>query len=129
MESPPDPSRLEPNLSKPQLPWRPRVRLVVHLIPAEILSEIFLLVVEELEIYQESLMLVCWRWHNIVLSTPGIHTRLWIRRATKKEVVQAFINRRKMHLDVIVDMNDETDGNEFDADNFHACLTVAAQFK
>ena len=72
-------------------------------------------------------MLVCWRWHDVVLSTPGIHTRLRIRRATKKEVVQAFINKGKTRLRVIVDMNDERDGNDFDADNFHACFTAAAQ--
>ena len=70
---------------------------------------------------------MCWRWHDIVLSTPGLHTTLRIRRATKKEAVQAFINGTKTRLDVFVDMNDERDGNEFDVDNFHACFTAAAQ--
>ena len=127
MEAPPDLPRSGSNLSKSLLPWRPWVRSGVHLIPAEILSEIFLLVVEEWEKSQKDLTLVCWRWHDIVLSTPGIHTLLRIQRATKKEVVQAFINRTKTGLDVIVDMNDERDGNEFDADNFHACFTAVAQ--
>ena len=127
MEFSPDLSRPAPRLSKPLLHWRPWVRSGVHLIPDEILSEIFLLVVEGREDYQMDLTLVCWRWHEIVLSTPGLHTLLRIRRATKKEDVQAFINRTKTRLDVIVDMNDESDGNEFDADNFHACFTAAAQ--
>ena len=82
---------------------------------------------EEWEEYQKDLTLVCWRWHDIVLSTPGIHTLLRIQRATKKEVIQAFINRTKTGLDVLVHMNDERDGNEFDADNFHGCFMAAAQ--
>ena len=127
METSPDLSRSGPNLSKPLLPWRPWVRSGVHLIPDEILSEIFLLVVKEREDYQKNLTRVCWRWHEIVLSTPGIPTQLRIRRATKKEVVQAFINRTKTRLDVFVNMNDERDGNDFDADNFHACFMAAAQ--
>ena len=95
METPPDLVFSGPNVSSPLLPWRPWVGSGVHLIPAEILSEIFLLVVEKWEGYRNNLMLVCWRWHDIILSTPGIHTQLWIRRATKKEVVQACINGRK----------------------------------
>ena len=126
METPPDFSRSGSNLSTPLLPWRPRVCSGVHLIPDEILSEIFLLFVQE-GWPQKNLMLVCWRWHDIVLSTPGMQCPLTIRRATKKEVVQAFINKTKTRLDVSVDMNDERDGNEFDADNFHACFTAAAQ--
>ena len=126
METTPDLSRSGPNSSNPLLPWRPWVHSGVPL-PDEILSEIFLLVVEERERYQRNITLVCWRWHEIVLSTPGLHTQLRIRKATKKEVVQAFINRRKTRLDVFVDMNDERDGNEFDADNFRACFTAAAQ--
>ena len=126
METSPDLSRSGPSLSKPLSPSQPWVRSSVHL-PVEILSEIFLLVVAANEDYQMDLTLVCRRWHEVVLSTPGLYTKLRIRRATKKEVVQAFINRRKTGLDVIVDMNDESDGNEFDADNFHACFTAATQ--
>jgi len=72
-------------------------------------------------------MLVCRRWHAIMLSTPGINYRLTIRRATQKEVVKAFVQRRKTRLDVRVDMNDEKDGNDFNAENFHACLMAAAK--
>ena len=127
METSPDLSHSGPNSSKRLLPWRSWVRSSVHRIPVEILSDIFLLVAEEWEGYLEDLTLVCWRWHDIVLSTPGIHSPLTIQRATKKEVVQAFINRRKTRLDVIVDMNDERDGHDFGADNFHACFMAAAQ--
>jgi len=97
------------------------------LIPVEILSEIFLLIVKDWSGYREDLMLVCRRWHAIMLSTPGIHSPLTIRRATQKEVVQAFVQGTKTHLDVRVDMNDETDGSDFNAENFLACFMAAAQ--
>ena len=97
------------------------------LIPVEILSEIFLLVVKDYSLDQVPLMLVCRRWHAIVLSTPGIHSRLSIRRATQKEVVQLFIQSRKSRLVVRVDMNDGEHGSEFNADNFHASFIAAAQ--
>jgi len=97
------------------------------LIPVEILSEIFLLIAQNLSFYQKPLMLVCRRWHAIMLSTPGIHSRLTIRRATQNEVVQAFVQGRKTRLDVRVDMNDETDGSDFNPENFLACFMAAAQ--
>jgi hypothetical protein len=97
------------------------------LIPVEILSEIFLLRVQDWPWYQRNLMLVCQRWHAIMLSTPGIHSQLTIRRATQKEVVQAFIQGRNSRLHVRVDMNDEKDGGDFNAENFHACFMAASQ--
>ena len=97
------------------------------LIPVEILSEIFLLVVEGGPVDRMRLMLVCRRWQAIVLSTPGIHAELTIRRATQKEVVQQFIQSRKSRLYVRVDMNGEKDGSDFNSDNFHACFMAAAQ--
>jgi len=72
-------------------------------------------------------MLVCRRWHAIMISIPGISYRLTIRRATQKEVVNAFVQRRKTRLDVRVNMNDKRDGNDFNPENFHACLMAAAQ--
>jgi len=98
-----------------------------NLIPVEILSEIFLLIVQDRPWYRERLMLVCRRWHAIVLSTPGIHSRLTIRRATQKEVVQAFVQGTKTRLDVRVDMNDEMDGSDFNPENSLACFMAAAQ--
>jgi len=98
-----------------------------HLIPVEILSEIFLLVLLDLQGDKEDLELVCQRWHAIILLMPGITSRLWIRRATKKEVVQAFIQRRKTRFAVIFDVNHEGDGEDFNSDDFHASLMVACQ--
>jgi hypothetical protein len=72
-------------------------------------------------------MLVCRRWRAIILSIPGIRSQLRIRKATQKGVVQAFIQGRKSRLDVTVDMNDEKDGTDFNAENFHACFMVAVQ--
>jgi len=97
-------------------------------IPVEILSKIFLLVIDGgWREMTESLELVCQRWYAIAISTPGIASRLWIRRATKKEAVQAFIQRRKTRFAVIVDVDDEEDGEDFNADDFHASLMVACQ--
>jgi len=97
------------------------------LIPVEILSEIFLLIVQDWSWCREYLMLVCRRWHAIILSTPGIHSRLTIRRATQKEVVQAFVQGTKTRLDVRVDINDETDGSDFNPETSVACFMAAAQ--
>ena len=74
-----------------------------------------------------ALTLVCRHWHAIVLSTPGLHSQLTIRRATQKEVVQTFIQERKTRLGVVVDMNDEGDGSDFNVENFHACFMAAVQ--
>ena len=98
-----------------------------NLIPVEILSEIFLLAVEDGTWDRVPLMLVCRCWHAIILSTPGISSQLTIRRATQKEVVQQFIQSRKSCLRVGVNMGGETDGSDFNADNFHACFMAAAQ--
>ena len=70
-------------------------------------------------------MQVCQDWHAIMLSIPGLHSQLTIRRATQREEVQTFIQGRKTRLGVVVDMNDEGDGSHFDAKNFHACFMAA----
>jgi len=99
----------------------------IHLIPVEILSEIFLLVLLDGPGYKRTLELVCQGWHAIMISTPGVTSRLWIRRATKKEVVQAFIQRRKTRFEVIVDVNHKGDGEDFNSEDFHASFIVACQ--
>jgi hypothetical protein len=99
----------------------------IHLIPVEILSEIFLLVQALWSGYTKTLVLVCQRWHAIMLSTPGITSRLWVRRETTKESVQAFIQGRKTLFAVIVDVNDRGHGKDFNPDDFHASLMVACE--
>ena len=130
-----------PRPRPPTLPRWPVLRPLVHrvplqqapilrLIPVEILSEIFLLVSQlpsDKRWNWRVLMLVCRVWHAIILSTPGLHSQLRIRRATQKEVVQTFIQERKTHLGVIVDMDDEGDGSDFNAGNFHASFMAAIQ--
>jgi hypothetical protein len=106
----------------------------VNLLPVEILSEIFVIVVQTQRRYETilipvvNLMLVCLHWYAVMLSTPGMHSTLRIRRATQKEVIQTFLQARPSWLvDVVVDMNDAEDGNGFNADEFHACFMAAAQ--
>jgi len=100
-----------------------------HFIPVEILSEIFLLVIRDdrRDKAKERLELVCQRWYAIMISTPGITYQLWIRRATKKEVVQAFIRWRKTPFVMIIDVNNEGHEEDFNYDDFHASLMVACQ--
>ena len=97
------------------------------LVPVELLSEIFLLVVKDVSGDRRNLMLVCRHWHAVILSVPGIHSQLTIRRATQKDVVETFIQERKSRLDVRVDMNDERDGSYFNAENFLSSFMAAAQ--
>ena len=99
----------------------------VNRLPVELLSEIFLLVLQDQPRHQETLVLVCRRWHAILLDMPAITSRLWIRRATKKGVVQAFIQGRRTRFDVIVDINDKGHGEDFNADDFHASFMIAVQ--
>ena len=99
-------------------------------IPVEILSEIFMLVSHfpgDKRWNWSMLRLVCQHWNATILSTPGLHSQLRIRRATQKEVVEAVIQGRKTRLRVIVDMNDEGDGSYFNAENFRACFMAAIQ--
>jgi len=119
-----------PGLGSADMDLRPRLSLPpgkADLIPVEILSEIFLFVVQDRPWDQESLMLVCRRWRVIVLSTPGTHFQLTIRRATQKAVVQAFVQGRRSRLHVTVDINDQKDGSDFNAENFLACFMAASQ--
>ena len=103
------------------------------LIPVEILSEIFLLIYKNFDKEEEwswrELMLVCRRWHAIMISTPGIHFQLRIRASTQSGVVQDFIQGRKSRFTLAVDMSgmsDEKDDDDFDAENFHECFMAAS---
>ena len=98
-----------------------------HRIPVEILSEIFLLALEHNFSFIVNVMLVCRRWRDILLLTPGILRVLRIGASTKKEVVQEAIRGEKWLLDVYIDTDSETVGGFFNADSFHACFMAAAE--
>ena len=91
-----------------------------HLIPVEIFSEIFLYTVQADPRSQAILMRVCRRWHDIMLSTPGIHSQLRIRNWTKKKDVERF--GRRWLLDVTVDTS-----YPYVPIEFYECFMVAAE--
>ena len=102
-------------------------RSPVHLLPTEILSIIFLLVVEDLYVEDcVELMLVCRHWYDIMLSTPGMPSRLWIGKSTTVEVVRAAIQGMWL-LYVEIDINDGRIGQDFNADAFDACFMTAIE--
>src|SRR5258706_5298590 len=118
-----------------------------HRSPVEIFSEIFLYTVQADPRSRTKLMLVCRHWHDIMLSTPGIHSQLGIYRLTKKKDVERF--GRRWLLDVTVEVRleaddwyyrDDSDGAPDDAPDdapdgdpdfnpvkFHACFMAAAE--
>jgi hypothetical protein len=92
-------------------------------LPVEIFSEIFLYTVQVDPRSQQNLMLVCRRWHKIMIETP--HSRLRIRRSTRKQDIERF--RRRWLLDVTIDMSDERDGILFNPDWLYESFMAAAQ--
>ena len=101
-------------------------RPTVHFLPTEILSIIFLLIAESW--YDKNrlpLMLVCWHWYDIVLSTPGIPSVLRIRKSTTVELVRAAIQGTRWHLYVTINIHGEGIGHDFSPDAFDACFMAA----
>jgi len=108
--------------------YQPPPRHKAHLVPIEILSEVFLYITQDDPHSQTNLMLVCRHWRSTMLSTPGIHSRLRMDCSTRKEEVERF--GRGWLLDVIVDLNpyavDTYGRSYFDPVKFHACFMAAA---
>ena len=102
-------------------------RYPIHLLPVEILSKIFRLVVydEQDEEDRVRLMLVCRHWQDILVSTPGIPSTLWIKNSTTIEMVRAAIQGKSWLLDVTIHMDDEGISQDFNADAFSACFIAA----
>ena len=102
-------------------------------VPVEIWSEVFLYLVNDHFYYSRpsshmDLKLVCRRWRDIMLSTPGIHSQLPIRRKTEEDHVKAFIQGRSL-LDVIVTMGFRSRKcfpRPIFPDRFYAAFMVAA---
>ena len=103
----------------------------VHLLPAEILSTIFRLVIEY-PFECMKLMNVCRHWYAVIHSTPGIPYNLWIHNSTTMEMVRASIQGTRWLLSVNINMDDENIGQDFntgafDVGAFDACLTAAIE--
>ena len=111
------------------LPWNKSYLSLAHhnthRFPVEIFSEIFLYTVHADPRSQTNLMLVCRYWHDIMLSTPGIHSQLRIYSHTKTKDVERF--GRRWLLDVTVDVPDINFGDWWDMQRFNACFTAAAE--
>ena len=102
-----------------------------HLVPVEIFSEIFLYTVQADPRSRRNLMLVCRHWHDIILSTPGIHSQLKIHRWTKKKDVERF--GKRWLLDVTVDSKHVPHAFYYERESvldpvtFHTCFMAAAE--
>ena len=94
-------------------------------LPVEIVSEIFLYTFQADPSSRAKLMLVCRQWHDIMLSTPGIHSQLRIHKGTREKDVERF--GRMWLLDVTIDMENERYGGSFDPERFFVCFMAAAQ--
>ena len=104
--------------------WRPHV----HSLPTEILSIIFLLVVEDEDDEDRvQLMLVCREWYAIMLSTPGIPSGLSIQNSTTIEMVRAAIQGAGWLLNVTIDIDANSIGQDFNADACDACSIDAIE--
>ena len=104
--------------------WHPPGRSL----PTEILSIIFLLVVEdEFEGDRVQLMLVCRRWYAIMRSTPRIPSALRIRKSTTAELVRVAIEGTQWLLNVTIDIADKSIGQCFNEDAFEACFMAAIE--
>ena len=101
-----------------------------HRFPPVIFSEIFLYTIQANPRSQRHLMLVCRHWHDIMLSTPGIHSQLRIDRSTTKKDVERF--GKRWLLDVTVDIQNMTFADrryeaDFNPVEFYACFMAAAE--
>ena len=97
-------------------------------LPSEILSEIFLLVVEDqYDGNRARLMLVCRRWCAIMLSTPRVPSELRIRKSTTMEMVREAIQGTRWLLSVTIDMDKQGIGQDFNADAFDACFMAVIE--
>jgi hypothetical protein len=97
----------------------------IHLLPVEILSDIFLYVVQDWSFSRKDLMLVCRLWHDVMLSIPGIYSRLKISRGTEKQMIERL--GRRWFLDVTVDAGDWSHATRDDLDKFYASFMAAAE--
>ena len=95
-----------------------------HHLPVEILSEVFLYAIQADPLSQADLMLVCRHWHDIMLSTPGIHSQLRIYSWTKKKDVERFGKRWLLDVTVDIGLKPIPDINPME---YHACFMVAAE--
>ena len=99
-------------------------------LPVEILSEIFLNTVQADPSCQAKLMLVCSHWHDVMLSTPGIHSQLRIYWWTRKKDIERF--GRRWLLDVTFDLEHVPDHEpwrkpDIDPVEFYSCFMATAE--
>ena len=70
-------------------------------------------------------MLVCQHWYDIMLSIPGLHSRLMINQWGRKKDVERF--GRRWLLDVVIDTTDVWDYTDSRGSNVRECLLAAAE--
>ena len=101
-----------------------------HPLPVEIFSEIFLYMVQADPRSRTKLMLVCRYWHDIMLSTPGIHSQLTIYLWTRRKDIERF--GRRWLLDMTFDLEHAPDHEpwhkrDINSVEFYACFMATAE--
>ena len=100
----------------------------IDLLPVEILSEIFLLVLEDQPLNDyEQLMKVCRRWYAVILSTPGIPAILWIEKSTTMESTRSVLQGKRWLLRVVIGYEDEELQQYFNYYTFDACFMATLE--
>ena len=100
----------------------------VHWLPAEIHSDIFRLIMENgSDLNRVQVMLVCRRWHDTMVSTPGIVSLLSIEKSTTVQMVRAAIQGMRWLLHVSIGEEAEKSGQDLNEDGFDACFKAAIE--
>ena len=74
-------------------------------------------------------MLVCRRWHAIMLSTPGIHSQLRIYRWTRKEDVERFGKRWLFDVTIDIQKSGWSRHGKFNPACFMAAAEAASRWR
>ena len=100
-----------------------------HPLPVEIISEIFLYAVQADPRSKANLMVVCRRWHEIMLSTPGIRSQMNLYVWTPKKEVETFGSRWLLDVTVYLQESGGPMNPEFAFGPFMTVAQAASRWR